>query len=114
MKFTTVLGSLVLSGLQVHASPLEVRDNGKTYCCIQLFTPDGLSKTAYVERGTGPIEARIDNTCTITVGTRSVKDCDGFGDFKVTPGQCPEFTVPGATAGRADYSVCVEIPPEAK
>ncbi|KAG6017321.1 hypothetical protein E4U43_001700 [Claviceps pusilla] len=91
MKFTTVLGSLFFTALQVAAVPvdespyihlkpgtLDARDN-PGYCCVGTTTESGDHRALYVPRG------QIDYTfypgaaddCEWTIA-RSASSCDGW------------------------------------
>ncbi|KAG5928954.1 hypothetical protein E4U42_007586 [Claviceps africana] len=62
MKFTTLLGSLALSGLQVHASPVEAKAVGANHlearahendCCIE-FNMNGHHATKWFPKTSNP------------------------------------------------------------
>ncbi|KAG6161439.1 hypothetical protein E4U35_006402 [Claviceps purpurea] len=111
MKFSDILGSLVIYGLQVHAFPtdldpqaiqpieasspipntLEARD---TYCCVALLDrlEPGHDATSFIPRGTGVYTWFVSNDkdCAVLV-RRNPKDCTGW-TFKAIG--CPDYALP--------------------
>ncbi|KAG6006237.1 hypothetical protein E4U21_007200 [Claviceps maximensis] len=84
MKFTTILGSLALSALQAHASPvspadvspvhqLEARDG---YCCVRL-TSTHSDFAKYVPRADDPYVWPVFDKCWVVM-QRHANGCDGW------------------------------------
>ncbi|KAG5914676.1 hypothetical protein E4U61_005455 [Claviceps capensis] len=112
MKFSAILGSLVIYGLQVHAIPtdldpqaiepieasspipntLEARD---TYCCVVLRDSIFLANdvNSFIPRGAGTYTWFVSNDkdCVVLV-QRNPNDCTGW-TFRAIG--CPDFASPG-------------------
>ncbi|KAG5933644.1 hypothetical protein E4U59_006717 [Claviceps monticola] len=111
MKFSAILGSLVIYGLQVHAFPtdldpqaiqpiessspipntLEARDG---YCCVTLLDSifPAHDATRFIPRGAGAYTWFVSNdkSCAVLV-QRNPNDCTGW---KFRAIGCPDFGSP--------------------
>ncbi|KAG6047520.1 hypothetical protein E4U17_007486 [Claviceps sp. LM77 group G4] len=109
MKFSAILGSVAIYGLQVHAIPtdldpqaiqpieasspisntLESRD---TYCCVRLQDP-AHDVTKFIPRGAGTYTWLVSNNvqdCAVIV-QRNPNDCTGW-TFQTLG--CPDYAPP--------------------